>query len=223
MHHLPEFADEWPLYQGRDAASRRAYLVSEIRRLAAEGAPILSIVLAQLDDLLRESALELVRQNDDGAGNLIFEHRTWAVRLIEGEAPPDVDPQGRPIPPGERGKVLVVKVGNLGGDVKPTAEASEVMQYSGPQRLVRAQSGRNLYRTVKIGRAPVALSFDDAVAALRQWGVGVGLRKYRRAKGAAIGRAADAKGQCLWLLEEVVPEVEAPAPAAPEKPRQRAA
>jgi len=200
---LPEFAADWSRYEGQADAVRRAYVSEELRRLDGEGAPLLTVVLAHvLDDRIQQIALERLRVNDDGEGAPICEPREWRLRLVEGASPPAADAQGRPLPPAERGKALKAKVGTLGDQLGPESDAREVMRWSARERDNRSRMGRDLYRYVTVTRQGVTVTFDDAVAVLRQWGVGVARRQFRRT-------ADGSDGQLQWLVEEVTPRMRA--------------
>lgn len=188
---LPEFCAEWFRVEGRSDAERRAYVASEIKRLVADGAPLLTAIIACSDGRTQQIALTLVKRNDDGEGSSLFEYRDgWRLRLVEGGTPPAVDPQGRKLDAKDTGK-LVVKLGTLGGDLGPEADAREVQQWGSEARTSRAQRGRDLYRLGRVSRAGEAFTLDDAVTILKQWGVGIAPREVRR------------DGQLAWLVEEV--------------------
>lgn len=189
---LPEFCAEWFRVEGRPDAERRAYVASEIKRLVADGAPLLTAIIACSDGRTQQIALTLVKRNSDGEGSALFEHRDgWKLRLVENGAPPAVDPQGRKLAAGDAGKVLSVKLGTLGGDLGPEADAREVQQWGAEARTARAQRGRDLYRLGRVTHAGEVFSLDDAITILRQWGVGIATREVRR------------DGQLAWLVEEV--------------------
>ncbi len=204
---LPEFCAEWHLYAHGVHLQKRAYVASELRRLDRAGAALLCPVLALLDGEVQQIAVEMLDNNSDGDGRAICDPpRPWVLRLVEGGKPPKKDPQGRMVPEAKRGKVLVAKTGNLGGNLGPSADAAEVAMYSGEARRAMAQQGRNLYRTVEITREGTAMTLADAIKVLRQWGVGVSSKPYRRDD--TWRPASDAEpvsGQLLWLVEEVVP------------------
>lgn len=203
---LPEFCSEWFRIEGRTDAEKRAYIADELRRLDRDGAPLLTVVAAHiLDDRVQQIAFEILRRNHDSDGNPVYEPRQWALRLREGATPPKVDAQGRAVPEKESGKVLYAKVGVLGGELGPEAESREVMQWGGPNRDARARQGRDIYRYVKIGREPVTLSLDDALAVVRQWGMCVAPRERRHPTGWRPGMSDDGTGQLNWLVEEVTP------------------
>lgn len=196
---LPEFCADWSRYEGQPDAVRRAYVSEELRRLDADGAPLLTVVLAHvLDDRVQQVAFERLRRNDDGEGGQVYAPREWRLRLVEGGVPPSVDGQSRPLPPELRGKALKAKVGVLGDDLGPEADAREVQRWSAQQRDARRRMGRDIYRYVTITRQPTTVSFDDAVAVLRQWGVGVARRQHRR-------EPDGSDGQLQWLVEEITP------------------
>ena len=118
---LPEFCPDWYRVDGRTAAEQRAYIASELRRIDAEGAPLLTVCVAYLqDDRVQQIAHELISRNyDSDTGEQIFAPREWRLKLVDGGKPPTVDPQGRQLSAAEAGKVLVAKVGVLGGELGP--------------------------------------------------------------------------------------------------------
>lgn len=222
---LPEFCAEWHRYAGQPDAVRRSYVSEELRRLDALGAPLLTVVVAHLtDDRVQQTALERIEHNDDGEGRPIFEPREWRLRLVEGGKPPLSDAQGRPLSEADAGKVLLAKVGVLGGQLGTEADPQEIRQWGADAREGRDRMGRDLYRYVRITRAGTSLSLADAIAVLRQWGVGVAKRQRRRSSEWRPGQRDDGTGQLNWLVEEVVPQRariddDAPRPA----PRKAAA
>lgn len=208
---LPSAFADWARYEGRPDAERRAYVSEELRRLDKMGAPVLTVVAACLDDRNQQIALERLKSNDDGEGNPILENRAgWLLRLVPDAEPPRSDPQGRQLPPELAGKVLVAKVGTLGNQLGPEAEAREVQQWGGEAREARDRQGRDLYRCVKITREGTTLDLSDALAVLRQWGVGVARRQRRRPESWRQGARDDGTGQLNWLVEEVNPRAAAP-------------
>jgi hypothetical protein len=85
----------------------------------------------------------------------------------------------------------VVKLGTLGGDLGPEADAVEVAQWGAEARAARAQRGRDLYRLGRVSRLGEIFPLEDAVTILKQWGVGIAPREVRR------------DGQLAWLVEEI--------------------
>lgn len=188
---LPEFCAEWYRLEGRTELERKAYVASEIKRLVADGAPLLTAIIACSDGRTQQIALTLVKRNDDGEGGALFERRDgWRLRLVENGTPPALDPQGRKLDPKDAGK-LVVKLGTLGGDLGPEADAVEVAQWGAEARAARAQRGRDLYRLGRVSRLGDIFPLEDAVTILKQWGVGIAPREVRR------------DGQLAWLVEEI--------------------
>lgn len=206
---LPLAFDRWPSVEHQPDAARRAYIADELRRLSREGAPLLTVVLAQSDDAVKHIALSLLRSNDDGEGRPIHTLTSWSLRLVEGESPPVRDPQGRMLAKEEQGKVLRVKVGNLGANLGAQADAREIERFSGAARMARSQRGQDLYITRDVTRNAQSFTLDDAVKILSAWGVGVPMRQYDRHPKGTEGE----RGQCRWLVEEVTAQpVQQPAP-----------
>ena len=97
---LPLAFEKWAAVEYLGDQTRRAYVADELRRLDRDGAPLLTVALAQTDDAVRHLAVSMLRDNADGEGRTIYDHgRQWMLALVEGEAPPDRDAQGRPMPP----------------------------------------------------------------------------------------------------------------------------
>lgn len=199
--------DRWATVEYLGDQQRRQYIADELRRLDRDGVPLLTVALAQTDDAVRHLAVTMLRDNADGEGKTIYDHgRQWMLALVEGEAPPDRDAQGRLLQPELRGKVLRTKVGNLGGNVPATADKHELSRWNAEARQSRERSRGDLYRYVDITRKPSPFNFDDAVKVLSAWGIGVSAKQYRRASTPdRAGVVEDAHGQCLWLVEEHAP------------------
>lgn len=203
---VPQFDLQWHLFEGQPDAVMRMRVAEELRRIDTAGAPLITAVLTIPDDRVQQTALERLRENDDGEGSAIYAPRDWKLRIVEGGVPPEADAQGRPLPEGQRGKVLMAKVGTLGNHLGPEADSREVMRWGAVNRQNIDHTGRDLYRYVRVTHqwTPVS-TFDDAVAVLRQWGIGVARKQYRRPPSWAPGTQASGRGQLNWLVEEWTP------------------
>ena len=84
MIEIPAFCDEWYRYERLGADEQERYVASEIRRLDREGLPILTTVLAALDGMVQQIALDLVMKGHDANGEQLFEPRQWMLRLRQG-------------------------------------------------------------------------------------------------------------------------------------------
>lgn len=195
---IPPFARQW---SNTPASERVALVARELKTLLDRGGPVLCPVLAVADDELRDLALELLTKNDDGAGKPLYEERLWRLRLVEGARPPVLDPQGRALPKEKAGKVLVVKVGNLGGDPKATRHETST-EWSGPSRALKVARREDVFRTVEVTAKPLALKMEVAVLVLRRYGVGVNPQRYKKPDGWKLGDDITT-GQDQWLVEEV--------------------
>lgn len=218
MFESPVFADNWPSHARRTQREKANYVASELARLDRAGQPLLLTVLQQQDLDLQQVALDVLRSNgvgygvDDptGFGEAPLRPRNaWRLRLVADERPPTTDPQGRPLPDDLRGRVLVAKVGNLGGERTGQQNVEVAGEHSSTARTNRVFTGRSIYRLKQVRREAQDYTFDDAVAILRQWGVGVAQKRYRRASDWYPGMPGESRGQCQWLVEEV------PLPAVP--------
>lgn len=207
---LPQFEIQWHQYEGQPDAVMRMRVAEELRRLDAAGAPLLTCVLTIADERVQQVALERLRENDDGEGRAIYDSREWKLRIVKDGVAPAADAQGRPVtdakghplPASEVGKVLMAKTGTLGNTLGPDADSREVMRWGANNRQSMDHTGRDIYKHVRIGRAWTVVSFDDALAVLRQWGIGVARKQYRRPSSWMPGTRVDEKGQLNWLVEE---------------------
>lgn len=207
---LPQFEIEWHRYEGQPDATMRALVAAELRRLDEAAAPLITCVLTIPDERVQQVALERLRENDDGDGRPIFEPREWKLRITKDGVAPSTDAQGRPVTdaqgkrlqPNDVGRLLMAKVGTLGGTLGPDADSREVMRWGATNRQATDHAGRDLYRHVRIGKGWTVVSFDDALAVLRQWGVGIARKEYRRPASWASGAPTTDKGQLNWLVEE---------------------
>lgn len=219
---LPQFDLQWHLFEGQPDAVMRMRVAEELRRIDGEGAPLITAVLTIPDDRVQQTALERLRENDDGDGKQIYQSREWRLRIVEGGVPPLADAQGRPLPDAQRGKMLAAKVGVLGNHLGPEADSREVMRWGAVNRQNTDHAGRDLYRYVRITHQWTNVStFDDAVAVLRQWGVGVAKKQWRRGAAWTPGTQSTDRGQLNWLVEEWSPTRAYDAPKA--EPRGKAA
>lgn len=179
---------------GLDA--RQEYLAGELNRLADSGQQILKAVLSRAGETLAiDESLHLLGRGQTNNGTQCPRLTTVALRLVEGAKPPTKDPNGNPIKSAFVGKVLVAKVGNVGGD-SPTLTT---LRGTDAQRRQQLQAERRLYRTVAITQEGNALPLNEAVVVLRAWGVGVA-KQIRR----SLRDGADTQAQDTWLVEEVV-------------------
>ena len=158
MTEVPVFAPEYASQPTRPA--RRAYVAEQLRAMVRGGGLSLSAILAGAVDGAATEALELIAARRDDSGREVVPPG-WApvLRLREGAAPPDRDPQGRRLADDKRGKVLVVKLGNV--------------QMTGDARVTTERARRDLYHVVEVTHAARSYDTREAVTILRQWGVDV--------------------------------------------------
>ena len=220
-HVLPIFAPDWSRVAKSSDKEKRTYVTGELRRLfEGGGAVLLAIMQPGVDDMPRMLALDLLNTNPNEGGRRLYDPaRAWRLRLKVGAEPPRLDPQSRRLPPEKLGKVLVAKTGNLGGERGRDQETEESAEWAGPQRAMKAISGRDIYETVEVTFRAEAFTLRDAVLILRRWGIGVQPRQYARSSEWRPGDADEGRGQDRWLVEEVPPGEGATADeeAAPSK------
>lgn len=197
-----EFCLEWSeKFAGREvpAKAKHAYVEEELRRLRAEGKPVLRAVLTCAEDDVQTIALHTLSTGTTKAGEMLFADHDGRVdlQLVKDAVPPARDPQGRDLKPAAKGS-LVAKVGNHGGMLDPRTEAREAMEFTGERRTIKQVAGQDIYRCVTVGKKPTSVPFRDAVTVLRQWGFGIAPRRHLPA------RPGEPEGQCMWLVEETV-------------------
>lgn len=242
MHTNPEyhvsFCDQWEElgYDKREESAQEDYIGAELERLVETNQPVLRAILAHPNDWVQFTALRLVREGVNSRGNATVHIPSVMLRLVAPDrleyehpdstadkslnvkaaaVPPPRDPQGRPLPKEKRGKVLVAKVGNLGGNIPIDRDARETERFGGVARDNMARTFRTLYITREITRQPAQYSLRDAILILRQWGFGIGDTVFRSVRSEAHKREP---GQCLWLVEEVGLSDLPAGPQAPAKP-----
>ncbi len=208
MIELPQFCAEWFRYERLPLVEQQRFVADELRRLEREGLPVLTTVLAAMDGMVQQLALDLIKAGVDGNGEPVIAPRVWMLRLRRDAVPPSLDPHGYELPKDKRGKVLVAKVGNIGAHINLALVEGGVnnatSQFSGDAR----PGMRVRYHTQEIGRTATPVTYDRAVAILRQWGVGVQRNRYAIKSGWKPGTEFG-EGQDRWLVEEVVPGHEA--------------
>ncbi len=140
-------------------------------------------------------AVAAVRNAMQPSGGFVY------LRLVRGASPPKLDPQGRELPEGKAGSVLVAKVGQQGhkanyAEIKAADLSGENEAYrsSALDAICNSEQGKYLTREVTAERAPFAI--DDAIVILRAWGIGMRQPRYRNA-------TDPARKQDNWLVEEV--------------------
>ncbi len=212
---VPPFCSDWDRYERREVREQKEYVASELRRLEAADAPVLPAVLGQLDKWCQFLAVTLLHDNTDPIRYepILNPGRVWALRISADVRPdqlPRTDAQGRFLPKEKVGKVVVVKVGNIGGNIR-SHDAHEAMQHGGDRRALAAAAGRPLYMTIEVGYQPTPVKLRDAILAMRQYGIGCTDLQYlgRREMGPKGETREDgapwSPGQLQWLLEEVPP------------------
>lgn len=223
------FCDDWTAkgFDKREPGEQEAYVISELRRLRAEGKPLIRAMLNCAEPWAQHLANRFLREGVDTNGDPVFEDGerfdTVYLRLVPPEAldwedpdtgeteravavPPRRDPQGRPVQPRDKaGKVLIAKVGNLGGNLDPKNDdaTKAARAFGGDKRSVNDRTGRNLYITREVTREPRPFTFREAVTILRQWGYGVGDVVFRSVRKRADSKGNPVRGQCNWLVEEI--------------------
>ena len=178
MLEIPVFAPEFAMQPTR--AARRAYVAEQLRAMVRGGGLSLSAILAGAVDGAASEAMELLAAGRDDTGKEIVPPG-WVptLRLREGAAPPDRDPQGRKLSDDKRGKVLVVKLGN-----RPM---------EAPDRITTERARRDLYDVAEVTHEARAYRTAEAVTILRQWGV-TAAPEIDRHLVEEVSRAAPAKG-----------------------------
>jgi hypothetical protein len=200
-----------------DPLRQRSYVRDEVLRLKAEGQPVLYAALTT----------PLIEQRNLAFSVLREVHPIVSVRLHAEASPPTYDPNGKPLPKQDAGRVLVAKVGVV-GQAPPGGRISEdeAALYAGPARAVLARSG-GLYRVVRVTREPTSLPLDEAIALMQLWGHGVQDEEYRRRHRSAVLNPVTSKYEDKrihqWLVEEVCPATLADDPAPAPAPQKRSA
>lgn len=204
-------------------AQRDAYVAKELRRIVAEGQPLLTSILRTPDDEAKTRALELLRDNATDLGDRVFESApsSFRLRLAEDATPPDRDAQARKLPENKRGNTLVVKLGNKGGRLtSEKADPKLVSRFSGKQRQILATGMADLYEQAEITRTARSFAQREATLILRTWGVGVQAQRclthYDREKGELV------EGQSFYLVEEEPQPRELAGPTDDEKTEKAA-
>lgn len=212
-HVLPVFA---PAYEITDPDERRRYVAAELRKLVeAGGAILLPVLQPAVADGARMTALEMLRDNADDDGEQVLDpSHQWRLKLKEGAKPPTVDPNGLRLPPEKAGKVLVAKVGVLGGQRARHDDTKASIEWQGSARAIKSMTQQKLLATREVTFKPTVFTLHDATLVLLKWGIGAQLRQYLKPRNWKPGEYYDsedpsARGQDQWLVEEV------PAPASP--------
>jgi hypothetical protein len=192
-----EFLSDWRRL-GVEPLAQRDYVKGELLRVASLGAPVLTLALTAALPVQTSLALSILHEEP------LPGHR-WMLRLLDGAVPPVRDPQGRMLPPDKAGRVLVAKVGTLGGHLRNTSRLPEAVTapYSGTAVAARSIQGKDIYRYVELTRDPCELTLTDCVTLLRQYGVGIQPQRYlHRSRLPSDPRGGPVD---MWMLEEVPP------------------
>jgi hypothetical protein len=181
--------------------ARDEYVAAELRRLVADGRPLLTSILRVPDDEAKSRALELLTANVTAVGDVVFDvaPSQFKLKLAEGVTPPDKDPQARPLPASKKGNVLVVKLGNRGGRIPEKATGKQVEMFSGKRRQILVSGGADLYELAEVGRTAKPFPLRAATLILRTWGVGVQTQRCLT----HMGRDGEiVEGQSFYLVDE---------------------
>jgi hypothetical protein len=210
MHTFPAvpWLTDWKR-TGVEPFAQREYVKSELQRIAALGAPVLSMVLTAPLEIQTQLAMSLLHER------ALATHRYW-LRLIPGAKPPVRDPQGRELQPPERGEILVAKIGTKGGQLNHSSKLPSYVteEFTGPNVQIAAAQERDIYHYARIGRDAVELSLSDAVLVLRRYGWQIAhprmIGKSRRVDEKGNPSERDAEGRLVqpidfWLVEEIPP------------------
>lgn len=215
-------------YEITDPDERRKYVAAELRNLVQSGgAVLLSVLQPAVADGARMTALEMLRDNADDAGDQVIDPaHQWRLRLKDGAKPPAVDPNGLRLGPDKAGKVLVAKVGVLGGQRGRENDTKASIEWQGPARAIKSMTGQKLLATREVTSKPAVFSLRDATIVLQKWGVGVQLRQYAKPRNWKPGEYFDpddpkTRGQDQWLVEEL-PVAASPAAEGDAKPTKAA-
>jgi len=184
-----------------DPARQRDYVLQELERLRASGAPLLLTALTAPFVEQQDLAVSVLRR-DMGVSSVM-------LRLTSDAVVRDIDPCGRPMPKDLAGRVFRVGLGPRGGakEGQPPPSEIEAVRYSGPARDALYRAGK-IQHTLDITREPQHVAIEDAIPLLRKWGLGVSAERWRR-RGREVG--AEVRGVKLerdgrvdlWPIEEV--------------------
>lgn len=176
--------------------ARKEYVEQEMQRVVDAGVhPLHAVHYCVFDD-----------QRDAAIGWCVNFVRVVQLKLVDGAKPPTCDAHGRALPEAKQGKVLVCKVGTIGGAAD--CQGEEATRWSGPGRNTTLRQRGSIYRQVEITSAPSTLTITDALTVLNQWGKGMTPSEF-------IGRDP-ATRKSRWLVEVVTTDAATPAPPAPQ-------
>lgn len=205
---IPVFCPDWEKHSRNDD-TREEYVSTELRRLFEEKGVVLLAVLQQsVADDARMIALRQLSENQDADGNQLYDpSHLWRLKLKEDAKPPLVDAQGRKLPKEKAGKVLMTKVGNLGGQRTREQSTAASREWAGDRRAVKSNAGQDLYAQREVTARPTAFQLNDAVLILQRFGIAVQPKQYLRDSRWKPGDANEdlPNGQDQWLVEEVPP------------------
>lgn len=157
--HQVEWLSDWD--RQIEPAKQRQYILNEMYRLQELGVPLLTKALLA----------PFIEQTDLAVSCLHEMGYTPYLRLKEGQRPPERDPDARLLPPADKGKVLLAKVGVVGQTDDGRQPASEDDPFnSGTGRVARARLNRPNTKTARVTREPMPYPLKDAKVILQQWG-----------------------------------------------------
>ena len=114
-----EWLQDWR-HSGASVVLQREYVKTELARIAAAGAPILTQVLQAPLPIQTELAISILSSDTP----LEHEHQQFFLRLVPGAKPKQVDADGNPLKKEDIGN-LVTRIGNKGGQLRDNEDELE--------------------------------------------------------------------------------------------------
>ena len=170
------------------------YIESEVRKLASDRKGLLKALLTnQHNTACIPGALLMGKIQEMGISHVWLK---LTNHCVANELAPERDPHGALLAKAARGKVLVCKVGNAGGNLSDKATPEQTEAYKGSARR-SLFAGRKAYICAVVTDKPTKYTFRQALLIMAQWGFGVKENRYIRRE-AGSGE----KDQDCWIVEE---------------------
>lgn len=183
----------------RDLEGLEKYIESEIKRLASEKRSLVKALLTNRHNLaLVPSKLLFSKISEMGISHVYL--KLTDVCDAERTAP-DKDPHGALLNEKYRGRVLVAKLGNKGGDIQNSENADAFLtdKFTGKRRQALF-SQRTAYETANVTVNPTKFPLNKAILIMSQWGFGI--KEKRHISKATSKTDKTPIFQDCWIVEE---------------------
>lgn len=183
----------------KDIDGLEKYVEAEIKRIGSERKSLIKAILTnRLNVASVPSRLLFNKIAELGLSHVYLK---LTDECDKNKTAPDKDPHGALIAEKYRGRVLIAKLGNKGGDIQNSenADPSLTDKFSGKKRQALFNQ-RAAYYTAQVSAVPTKHTIEKALLIMAQWGFGV---KEKRFISRAVSKTDKTPVyQDCWIVEE---------------------